>query len=355
MAEKGKFGPYINARARALKSTLMSRTEIDPLLENGSVKAMIDALVSSPYELEMAEALSRYEGADAIEDAVSRNLSNSFTKLRSLCRGHYTQLANIFVGRWDLLSVKALIRNRHQGLDADTGASTLTPGPSMPVALLRELASQASMDALVRGLAAWNPRLCNALVVKLAEYQETSQLPVLEESLDRSYFVRNVGRLGSMRDESSTFVRAVLRMEIDRINLRTVLEPTAPGENPEDAALSARLLPRGLLPEQTLRGMLSAHSPEAALGFLERTPYASLTEGIAEFAQTQQFSRFERVFELALMNRLRRAALHQGIGIAPLLYYGWLKYNEVINLRMIARGLSVELPAQRIREEVVYV
>jgi vacuolar-type H+-ATPase subunit C/Vma6 len=55
------------------------------------------------------------------------------------------------------------------------------------------------------------------------------------------------------------------------------------------------------------------------------------------------------------LQRLKRAAQHQGIGIGVLMHYAWLKYNEVMNLRMIARATDIHMPSQRIREEMVYV
>jgi vacuolar-type H+-ATPase subunit C/Vma6 len=41
--------------------------------------------------------------------------------------------------------------------------------------------------------------------------------------------------------------------------------------------------------------------------------------------------------------------------VAILTYYAWAKFNEVINLRLIARGHARHLPAGRVREEMVVV
>ena len=51
----------------------------------------------------------------------------------------------------------------------------------------------------------------------------------------------------------------------------------------------------------------------------------------------------------------RRTAQRHSLGIAVLMRYAWLKYNEVMNLRMISRGLAVHLPKSRIEEEVLHV
>lgn len=347
------FSAYMNARVRGMKSELLSRVDIDSLWDKADLDAMSQFLVASPYEHEMAEALTRFSGADAVEDAVSRNLVNTFARLHQLSRGEHEALASAFLTRWDLVAVKSLLRARHHQLDASTAETSLFPAPSMPIAVMTELASQDTMESLIQGLAAWNSRLCSGLQEAMSAYQEARSLRVLEEALDRAYFVDNVRRLGTARDENSKFVLSLLRMEIDRINLRILFEPRPADTAPEDVLM--RVLPRGTIHPDVLREIASAPSTERALGALEKTAYAAFGEGMASLSETGHFSRLERAFEQAFLGRLQRAAQHQGIGLAVLMHYAWLKYNEVMNLRMIARGLSVHLPKERIFEEVVYV
>lgn len=347
------FAANISARVRGMLATLMSRNELEGFLDRGDLKAMSEALMSSPYEIEMVEALTRYQGVDAIEDAVSRNLVNTFAKLRRIGRGPYEQWAEIFLARWDLIAVRTLLRNRHHQMDAETGAASLTPGPSMPQALLHELASQSSMEALVNGLVAWNAKLCGVLPDHLAEYQETNRIGVLEEAMDRNFFVGNLRRWSSTRDKNLRFGRMVLKAEIDRINLRILFEPVGPDETPEDKI--ARLLPRGLLSQDTLRGIAAAPSPDRAVTFLENTPYSELTDGIEYYAQTGKFSLLERAFDIALLTRLRQGSQENPLGLAIMMRYAWLKYNEVINLRMIVHGIASNLPRERVMQEILHV
>ncbi|MCH8205217.1 MAG: V-type ATPase subunit [Candidatus Hydrogenedentes bacterium] len=353
MARNSTFAAYISARVRGMASTLMTRGTLDSFLDKGDLKAISEALLSSPYEVEMAEALTRYEGVEAIEDAVSRNLVNTFARLRRIGRGPYEQWVGIFLARWDLIAVRALLRNQHHELDAETGAESLVPGPSIPQALMHELASQSSMEALVSGLTAWNTKLCGVLAEHLGEYQETRRLGVLEEALDRSYFLGNLRRWSSTRDEDLRFGRMLLKTEIDRINLRILFAPAAADETPEDRI--AQVLPRGLLSDDVLRAIASAPSPDRAVTFLENTPYADLTEGIEYYVQTGKFSLLERQFELALFARLRQGSQQLPLGIAVLMRYAWMKYNEVINLRLIAHGIAFQLPRERVAQEMLHV
>jgi len=344
---------YINARVRGMKSSLLPKTELSAMLDHGRLDGMAETLLKTPYEEEMAESLSRYQGAEAIEDAVSRNLVHTFAKLRRMCQEETRLLAEIVISRWDLGAVKSLLRNRHQGLDAATGERSLEPSPSMPQAVQQELASLDSMDGLVRGLAAWNSELCRGLLAALPAYQESGNLRVLEERLDRAYFVENVRRLEDMESDDARFVYDLLRWEIDRINLRRIFEPRPAGVGVEEVL--REVLPKGTLGEQVLRDIASAGSPDRAAELVTRTAYGDMAEALESFAETGKFSRLERQFEFEYLERLKRAVQRQSLGLAILLRYAWLQYNEVTNLRLIAHGLAVNLPKQRIEQELVYV
>ena len=345
------FTAYMNARVRGMKRALMSSAELEVLLDRANAPAMAEALLSSSYEQEMADALTHSEGANAIEEAVTRNLTVTFAKLRRIGSGKQAELVDTFLARWDLSAVKALLRTRHHGLDAQTGASSLVPGPSLPVPLMNELAAQDSMEALVRGLAAWNPKLCRHLLDALPKYLESRDLRVLEESLDRAYFVGNVRLLKQRSDVAAGFIVDLLRTEIDRINLRLVFAPRPADLTPED--VMAWTLPRGYVNTATLREIASAPSPEPAERLLERTPYAGLESGFQHLAETGKFSRLDHQFENAIFERLRRGVQRESIGLAILLLFAWRKYSEVIKIRMIARGTAANLPKDYLREEVV--
>lgn len=353
MGNSKSFAAYVNARVRGMKSNLMDSSELDALIDSSDPGAMVDLLLTSPYEHEIAEAMTRYQGADAVEEGATRNLINTFSKLRRICKGDLELLVGIFISRWDLAGVKSLLRNRHHGLDAETGEASLLPSPSLSPALMSDLASRESVEALVRGLVAWNSSLCRVLEEHLAEYQDTRDLRILEDALDRSYFVSNARRLENHSSVDAKFIRGVLRLEIDRINIRRLFEPRAAGVEAED--ILRELLPKGTISEDVLRNVAAAGTPERAAEALVNTGYRGLEEAFAVYAQTGQFSKLERAFEMALLEKLNRASQQSALSIAVLMRYTWLKYNEVMNIRMIARGAAVHLPKSRIQEEVVYV
>ena len=69
MADMDPFVLHFNARVHGMKRELFSAAEIDAFLEQGDLNRFVDALLDSDYRTEMAEALTRYQGADAVEEA----------------------------------------------------------------------------------------------------------------------------------------------------------------------------------------------------------------------------------------------------------------------------------------------
>lgn len=344
---------YYNARIHGMKSRLLTGGTIEDLLNRGDLEHVVEFLLDSPYSTEMAEALTRYQGADAVEDAVSRNLSATRQKLIRMAGGRFEDWVGLFFLRGDLLAVKSLLRCAHLGFEGEEAGPYLIPGPTLTPPIQEELARSGSMEALVRGLVAWNAGLCSRLQGALKHYQDTQDLPVLEEVLDRAYFVENARRLGASQDPDAQALRAQLQAEIDRINLRALFLHFDSGEDRE--VLDRRLLPKGKLSVSLVRRMADAGGAAEAMELLGATPYRSLAGALNQFMETRRFAPLERLFEGLMIEMLRRMARQDVFGLAVMMEYGWLKYNEVLNLRLVARGVAGGLPKGRVREELHFV
>jgi len=351
MADTDPLVIHFNARVHGMKGHLLPQRAVVEFLDQGDLERFVDGLLDSPYRTEMAEALTRYEGADAVEEAVSRNLIATFQILLSRCHGDFRELVALFLARWDLMAVKSALRCVHHQLDGMALGSALMPGPNLTPPILAELVASDSIESLVQGLIGWNGPMCRPLRAALPAYQETRELALLEEALDRAYFVDNAARLKDSTSPDGLMVRAHLQAEIDRINLRMVFqEVDSPGAN--NTPVGERLLGQGTLAKSLLLRMAAAGDPAAAMEQLDRTKYARLVEELYQLLQTNRFSPMERFIERLLMRSVRQSARSDVFGIGVMMDYVWLKYNEVTNLRLIARGLAGNLPPGRVRDEL---
>lgn len=344
---------HFNTRLRAVKSAFFSRQELEDMLNKGDIAHLTETLLESQYRKEMAEALSRFHGADAVEEALTRNLATTYQLLIHRAVGEFKELVELFLARWDLAAVKSLIRCVHHGLTAEEAITSLIPGPKLTVPLLRDFAQAESVPVLIKQLAAWNPKLCEGLLHARQAYEEEHDPAPLEEALDRAYFVDNTRALAESKDPDAQRLLGFLRSEIDRINLRVIFQYVE--RQIQTANLSDRLLPEGQLSINFLMRMAERESVAGAMELLGKTPYRELVNELYELVQTHRFAPVERFFERILIRQIRIEARSNAFGIAVMMDYVWLKYNEVVNLRLIARGLTGHIPPGRVRSELYFV
>jgi len=344
---------YMNARVRSLKSMLFPRARIEEFLHQNDLARMTEAMLDSPYRQQLAEALSHGTGADAIEDAVTRNVALTSSMLLARATGRPLKLLKHFLMRWDLRAVKSLVRARHHGLGPDDAVASLVPGALMTPGVLRRLAECPNMETLCGQLIAWNPDLCGGLSSALAAYKQSGEVAVLDEALDQRYFVRATEQLRRADDESGQLLHFFMRLERDRINLRLIfLRLREPGAPPIPAA---RFLPEGTLSLPMLARLGQAQDAAEVVRELSGKRYGEFVTELYQFTQTQRFSPIERLFERVLLRELRRLSVRDPLSFAVVMDYACRKYNEAVNLRLIARGMAGHVPPGRVREQLVFI
>jgi len=343
---------HFNARVRAMKSLLFDRDRYDDLLEQEDLGVLVEVLLNSPYEQDMAEALTRYQGADAVEEAVARNLTRTFEKLVTLAENCFQDRFRLFLLRWDLTAAKDLLRKRHHDARAHAHLARPCPGPTLTIPILADLAERDTMESLIGGLVMFHPALFQCLGTVYADYMRFRDLAVLEDALDHAYFVDLARELGQARDDDARDLCQFLRMCIDRINLLALFQLKA--HRAQAASVETRILPEGTLSRTVLHTMAAAERPEEVMEAVGATAYQELIEGLYLYVQTKRLGPLDRLFDLFFITALRRMARRHALGLAVVMSYLWLKHNEAMNLRMLARGEARHLPRGRVREELIY-
>src|SRR3972149_10640726 len=106
---------YINARVRATRSRLLDPGRMEELLGAFTFDALLAGLTNPPYGRDLQEALARYRGIQAVDEALARNFSATTQKIRSFGDGKPRALIEALLLRWDLANVRAVLRGKHTG------------------------------------------------------------------------------------------------------------------------------------------------------------------------------------------------------------------------------------------------
>jgi V/A-type H+-transporting ATPase subunit C len=80
-----------------------------------------------------------------------------------------------------------------------------------------------------------------------------------------------------------------------------------------------------------------------------------MEEEVVHYVEVGSVSVFERALEDYLMRKALSTAVGDPLGVGVIIGYLWAKQNEVTNLRIIVKGLSVGMPEDRVRKELILV
>jgi V/A-type H+/Na+-transporting ATPase subunit C len=345
---------YINARMRGMKSRLLTHTELDGLITIPDLETLITSLENTPYREEIIEAKGQLKGILCIEYALRENFTRTFRKIQDFAKQEEAeQYIIIFLHRWDVQNIKTILRGKNIHVTNDEVLGCLVPAGELDEVTLKELLKQPDVRAVIDLLATWRIHYSRPLTEYYADFAKTHDLAVLECALDRYYYA---DALASVKAPSSNnkLIRDLLALEIDVVNLRTVLRMVRDRVPVEDAR---RYLIGGgkEFDEKKLARLLALSSIEDVVKELTATRYRFLAEVPESAVRSQKISAIEKELERFLIRKGVASFLLDPLSVGSVIGYFWAKYNEITNIRIISRCKTADFPIEHLREELVYV
>jgi V/A-type H+-transporting ATPase subunit C len=340
--------PYINARVRAMRSRLLTPGQLEELLGAPTLEAFMQALSSTPYGFDLQEALLRYEGLRAVDEALAHSLARTTRTILGFADGRARDLISLVLLRWDLANLRVIVRGKHTGRSTDDIAQTLLPAGMLSDVVLKEMAGYPDVTGLAGTLESIDHPLAGPLAQGVAAYAKSKDIFDLELYLDRGYaeFVqRQARRLGA----EAAVLGEMFQAEVDAANVKTALKLASAAGLSDERRLQF-FVPGGTA--VTDRLFLALSSAQTQAGAWERLRAHRFP--IKEFPQ--DLVAFERDLDTRIGRVL--AARYRGgdaLGVDIVLGYIAMKSSEVANLRMIARGKFLGLPREAVRKEMLVV
>ncbi|MCK9592519.1 MAG: ATP synthase A1 subunit C [Methanoregula sp.] len=345
---------YVNARIKGMKSRLLAPSVFETLILKPDVESIIAELENTPYKNEIEKATVQYSGIQCIEVALRKDFTNAFRKILSFVKGGESEVyINILLSRWDIQNIKTILRGKNIHMTSAEIIECLVPAGQLDDSTLIELIKQPDVKAVIDLLATWGIEYAKPLTRNFKEYSEKRDLTILEYAIDKFYYENALDKLG----EDSYDDRIILDMittEIDVTNIKNVLKMMRDKIGIEEA--EPFLIKGGItLDIEKLLSMLKSGTLEGAIKALEATPYKFLSELPADAFKTEKVSVFEKALEKYLIKREISRFLGDPLSIAVAVGYVWAKYNEITNIRIIARCKTADITEKEIREELIYV
>ncbi|PKG31364.1 V-type ATPase subunit [Methanoregula sp.] len=339
---------------RGMKSRLLTRREMDDLITKPDLPSLIADLENTPYREYIIGAKGRLDGILCIEAALRDNFTNTFRKVQDFVRQEEAErYIVIFLHRWDVQNIKTILRGKNIHVTSEEIASCLVPAGEMDEATLNELLKQPDVRAVVDLLATWKIPYARPLTRAYPEFLKTKDLAVLECALDRYYYDDALASVNSP-GYNNQIIQDILRLEVDVINIKTVLRMVRDRVDPEEAR---RYLIGGgrVFDERKLGSMLCLSSIEDVVKTLANTPYRFLADLPESSIRSQKISIIEKELERFLIRKGVGAFRLEPLSVASVIGYFWAKYNEVTNIRVISRCKTADVSPDILKEELVYV
>jgi len=345
---------YVNARIKGMKSRLLAPPVFETLILKPDVESIIAELENTPYKLEIEKATVQYSGIKCIEVALRKDFTNAFRKILGFMKEDTAEkYIKILLSRWDIQNIKTILRGKNIHMTSGEIVECLVPAGQLDDATLIELIRQPDVKAVIDLLATWRIEYAKPLTRNFKEYSEKRDLSILEYAIDKFYYENALEKLGE-DSYDDRIILDMIRTEIDVTNIKNVLKLIRDKIEIEEA--EGLLINDGAkLNKERLLAMIRTGTLEGAIKVLDATPYKFLSELPADVFRTEKISVFEKELEKYLIKRGISRVLGDPLSIAVAVGYVWAKYNEITNIRIIARCKTADITEKEIREELLYV
>jgi len=345
---------YANARLRGMRANLLPLEFYNRLIDASDVTQAVKELMGTEYEPDLEAELVQGRNAAVIDKALKDNMVRAYRKVLRFLNPSARALLSTLLGRWDVFNIKTVLRGAHNSVPLEEVKESFFPAGYLSEGELEALAQFNDVGAVINTMAMWGMVYAPPLRRAFPDYTRDDDLAPLELALDRQYAAWASSRLvGESADVD--IARRILGMQIDTANLVMVLRLLKADTGAAKAETffleGGRTIRKDLFLE-----LARMSDVDEVLDRLKRTPYAAaLDEAALRYLESNSITVFERALEEQLMRRALMAGVKDphGVGVAIAYLYG--KQNEITNLRIVIKGISVGMPADRVREELILV
>ena len=202
-------------------------------------------------------------------------------------------------------------------------------------------------------LATWRIPWAKPLTTAFPEFAQKGDISRLECALDQYYYEEAL-RAVKGPDPNNALIRHILAIEIDVVNIKTVLRMIRDHIDPVEA--ERFLIAGGLEYDlKKLARLLALHTIGDVLAGMADSRYQFLSATSEAAVKVQKISVIEKELERYLVMQGTRSFSGDPLSVASMIGYFWAKYNEITNIRVISRCKTADFPVEHLREELVYV
>ncbi|WP_414837516.1 V-type ATPase subunit [Candidatus Nanosalina sp. VS9-1] len=321
--------PYLNARIRAKGAQLLDRNDYENLLKMKS-NGIARKLEEGQYSREINELGSMLDGTELVETALQRNATRTLVELVDESSGSLEEILKVYVRRYDIESLKRLLRKKKQGEELGT---VVTPGFEYPIERLEKMHRNEREEII-------NSIEFEGALVDYSEYISAEQsLEEFERGIDQAYF----DELEKLADKTGNKrLERFLRKELEYENLRIVI----------------RLKRYDIEAEEIRNRCFNCEASNLVQACIDAADFDEMLQLIRdsdwEIGMAEEVEEVEHQLKVSRLRSSLKNLRTAPLGLAPIMSFVVAKMVEVDNLRMMVQAKSTGAQdADKIRENLV--
>ena len=344
---------YVNARVRGMRAHLLKKDFFMRLVEVEDFEALHSLLEQTAYRREVnEEVLIKPENPD-FDQAFNLNLIACLLKIHDSTGGEPRKLVSLLFSRYDVENVKAILRGKKGGASPGEILNATIPVGNIKMDKLEELARQREIPDVLKVMAALRIKYARPLAQAMPEYHShENDLAILELALDKFHFADSMESLTG-KDDNVKMVRQMFTSEIDMRNISTLVRTRGIRLDDEEV-LELRIPGGSLAPVQFLEIHNMGDIAQMVSEYPDPRVRKVLERALAEYQELDVVA-FDRELERELTREAVGMSNLDVLGIGVIIGFIWAKQNEIINLRIVVKGKSMDQPQAKIRDNLFFV
>lgn len=323
--------PYMYARISAKRAKLLDEDDYENFLKLGP-NEIARKLEEGEYKEDINDLGAEHDGVELVELALMRNVSRIMSDLIDIAPEELEGLITVFLRRYDILSLKRLIRWKKGGQENNIH-SFLLPVGSYSFEELEDLAEKDLEE------------ICKAAAFKDSEVDYQSYIDPkddirkIEKNLDNAYY----DELEKMAEKvESVWFKRFVKQEIEYENLKIAL----------------RLKKSGADEDQIREWLVSGDGTKLVEEVITASRFDEAIDAVQESEELEleqeTLEEVEHSLERARLDRALTTLHTEPLGITSIFGYIVAKLIEVRNLRILIRAKETEIQnLETIRKNLV--
>ncbi len=329
--------PNAAARCKTRRGKLLDRTQLRQLIQQ-SPEQLATSVADKGYRTEIDLYSTRFAGSDLLEMALTHKLSKELNEVFGFCQGDLQKQVGIYVNRFSYFNAKVVLRAIQNNISAEELSHDILPEENEWNTNWLDIVRNSS--SLVEAASVMSSKPWGRAIVSL---DVDATLADYEDALDRHYYKESLAALKG-QNSANMLLRRFLIMEIDHNNIMKLFECKRQGLSSE--IIENILLSNGkLIPSGMLKTVASADE-NGILEVLRRDSKFDITEFEKIVQESNEIKSLDPI--MMFLNKrtfsvLEKMSYLSPLSALPVVHYLALIRQEVRDIRMIVRGLSVGL------------